>query len=49
MVYILILKDPALFLVRLNSSLYQGLNPGPSVPEADRIPLNYRASLGCKV
>ena len=46
MLYVLNLKDPpASFLNRYIFSLYQGLNRGPSDPEADDIPMRHFACL----
>ena len=44
MMFILNLKDPPLFLIQYIFCLYQGLNWGPSVPEADYIPMCHYAS-----
>ena len=44
MVYILNLKAPASFIIQYIFSLYQGLNLGPSDPEADDIPMCHHAS-----
>ena len=44
MVYVFKLNDLALFLNRYISSLYRGLNPGPSDLEPEDIPMCHRAS-----